>query len=73
MPNACCDAPDWYMTAWCFDCHDEVCSSCAAVFEREDGYDSDGQGIRTFALCRPCETIRDERRQRREARNDSGV
>ena len=58
---------------FCSTCHEEVCSACAPVFEREDGYGDDGQGVRTFALCESCYADREDKRQRREWRNDSGV
>lgn len=57
----------------CRDCDDAVCSKCAAVFEREDGYGDDGRGVRTFALCDRCHEEREYKRQRREWRNDTGV
>jgi hypothetical protein len=57
----------------CRDCDDTVCSACAGMFEQEDGYGDDGTGIRTFALCQSCYSGREDKRQRREARHDSGV
>ena len=42
----------------CRDCDAELCSHCAAVFEREDGYGDDGRGVRTFALCTDCHGVR---------------
>ena len=57
----------------CRDCDDVTCSACAGVFESEGGYGDDGQQVRTFALCSSCYSAREDKRQRREARNDSGV
>lgn len=78
--TACCGAPvrEWHNDGGadedsCRDCDEELCSHCASVFEREDGYGDDGKGIRTFALCDSCHGDREYKRQRREARNDSGV
>jgi len=59
--------------AWCDGCHEITCSACAFEFSQEDGYGDDGRGVRTHALCRDCAGEREEKRQRREARNDSGV
>lgn len=38
----------------CDDCGAYCCSRCAAAFSREDGYDDDGQGVRTHAICQSC-------------------
>lgn len=59
--------------ASCRECERELCSGCAGVYECEGGYGDDGQGVRTFALCCECYGEREEKRQRREARADSGV
>jgi hypothetical protein len=47
--------PDGASEDWCRDCGEQLCSSCAAVFEREDGYGEGGQGVRTLARCKPCQ------------------
>ena len=80
MTTDCCGAkeamgPDdgGVHTTLCRDCNEECCSGCAAVFDAEDGYGEDGRGVRVYALCVDCHNLREERRQRREARNDSGV
>lgn len=57
----------------CRDCDRELCSGCAGYYEAEGGYGDDGLGVRTFALCCECYGAREEKRQRRAARNDSGV
>lgn len=91
--TSCCDSPvmrgpeGGAIKAQCHDCDDELCSKCAATFEREDGYGYDGREIRTFALCESCEGHRRYVREEKEreewhrnyqsniqaARNDSGV
>lgn len=38
----------------CNECGHETCSRCAASFSSEDGYDDDGQGVRTRAICQAC-------------------
>jgi hypothetical protein len=57
----------------CNDCDAPLCSGCAFGYSCEGGYGDDGQGVRTTAYCSTCYAERDEKRQRREARNDSGV
>ena len=59
----------------CDCCGEDVCSACAAEFEAEDGYGDDGRGVRVKAVCKACEeeARREERRQMRAWRNDSGV
>ena len=82
MKTACCNATlatlgyeDGAREVMCEDCGEDICSRCAAEYEAEDGYDDDGQGVRVHALCKGCveEAAREERRQMREWRNDSGV
>ncbi len=58
---------------FCSVCSAELCSSCASEWSREDGYGDDGQGVRTDATCKSCHADREERRQYREWRKDSGV
>jgi len=57
----------------CNTCGAELCSACAATWCREDGYGDDGQGVRTEAVCQSCHADREERRQMRDWRRDSGV
>jgi len=59
----------------CDTCGEDCCSRCADEYESEDGYGDDGQGVRTHATCKACaeEALREERRQMRDWRNDSGV
>jgi hypothetical protein len=56
--------PDGASEDWCRDCGEQLCSSCAAVFElevrhdrrgREDGYGEGGQGVCTLARCKACQ------------------
>ena len=57
----------------CSECDEQLCSACASVFEREDGYGDDGTCVRTYALCAKCHAEREYRRAMRDWRNDSGV
>lgn len=72
-PSECCGATDNPRETWCHGCHEQVCTSCAASWDEDGGYGEDGQQVRVFAFCKECEAEREEKRQRREARNDSGV
>lgn len=38
----------------CRDCHDDVCSKCAAFYEADADCDQDGYVDRSTFLCREC-------------------
>jgi len=78
MLTDCCGAPvdrggGGAHQGFCQECAEELCSACAGVFESEGGYGDDGQGVHTRSICASCFAEIEEKRQRREARNDSGV
>lgn len=82
MKSDCCGATLAYLgyedgarEATCDTCGEDLCSSCAAEYSAEDGYGDDGRSVRTEATCKACaeEAVREEKRQMRDWRNDSGV
>jgi len=61
MRTDCCGAkvaagPDdgGAVQAYCRDCEEEVCSSCAGSWDVDGGYGDDGSGIRITAKCNAC-------------------